>query len=176
MITVAPFAWEDWHALWIIRLAQLAEDGIILDPATIPAQPNLDDDTVYEWDFHHIAEVYLSAAGHFWFACYAGQPVGYVGGQDLGGAIELRRMYVNQMYRRLGIGTRLVHALVSHSRQHTIRAIELWTAQDGPGRQLYHICGFRTIAEPGVLFQDVHSKTRYLPSAGEIRMRLDLVR
>ncbi len=43
MITITPFAWEDWHALWIIRLAQLAEDGISIDPATIPAQPNLEE-------------------------------------------------------------------------------------------------------------------------------------
>jgi len=67
-IVIKPFAWDDWSALWAIPLAQLAEHGILLDPAAIPerARPGIDDE--HEWDFHHIDQVYLRGAGNLWIA------------------------------------------------------------------------------------------------------------
>lgn len=176
LIQVKPFVPDDWPALWAIRTAQLAEHGVLLDSTTAipeyPPQPGIDDR--HEWDLCHINLVYLCGAGNFWLARYTGHPVGYVGGQDVGGAIELRRMYVKAGYRRRGVASRLVEALVSHSRAQGIHAIELWTAADGPGRQLYRSLGFRKTEGPGVEYNDVAALTRYTPGADEIRMRLDL--
>jgi GNAT superfamily N-acetyltransferase len=173
-ITVTPFTWGDWTALWTIRLMQLAEHGIQIDPTTLPDRPQPDTDHLHEWDFHHLDHVYLRGAGHFWIARCADQPIGYVGGQDLGGAIELRRMYVNAFYRRRGIGSTLVQALIDRSRAYAIPAIELCTAAEGPGRQLYQTFGFQVMAGPGAEYADVIGCTRYTPGDDEIRMRMEL--
>jgi ribosomal protein S18 acetylase RimI-like enzyme len=118
--------------------------------------------------------VYLCGAGNFWLAWYNDLPIGYLGGQDVGGAIELRRMYVNGSYRRLGVGTALVRALIAHSRTHDLAAIELWTAADGPERPFHHALGFRETARPGEEFKNIRVRTRYTPGTDEIRMRLDV--
>jgi GNAT superfamily N-acetyltransferase len=173
-VTITPFSWHDWIALWLVRHMQLAEHGIHLDPASIPDRPESEADDVHEWDFHNLDRVYLHDAGNFWIARANEQPVGYVGGQDVGGAVELRRMYVSAAQRRCGIGTALVQALIDHSRTHAVRAIELWTAADGPGRQLYRGLGFRVTTTPGGEFADILRLTRHIPSDDEIRMRLDL--
>jgi GNAT superfamily N-acetyltransferase len=173
-VVVTPFTWDDWTALWAVRRMQLVEDGIPGDAVIIPEHPHCGGEEFHEWDFHNIDEVYLRGAGQFWIARYADRPVGYVGGQDLGGAVELRRMYVNASYRRRGIGTALVQALIERSRAHAIPAIELWTGPDGPGRYLYETFGFRLTGGPGVEFADVIRLTRDTPDGGEIRMRLDL--
>jgi GNAT superfamily N-acetyltransferase len=173
-ISVIPFAWEHWGPLWQIRFAQLAEDGIILGPDAIPRQPadvGRDDP---EWDFHHMAEVYLQGAGGFWLAWWGDMPVGYVGAQDLGGVIELRRMYVSADCRRRGIGTRLVQTLIRYCTMKGGRAVELWTADDGPGRLLYERLGFRQCAGPGSGFEHVAVATNYSPGPDELRMHLDL--
>jgi GNAT superfamily N-acetyltransferase len=173
-IVIRPFARGDWPALWAVRLAQLAEHGILIDPASVAERPQPGAGDEHEWDFHHIDRVYLRGAGNFWLAWRAGCPVGCVGGQDVGGAIELRRMYVRANCRRLGVGTALVRALIAHSRAQGIRAIELWTAADGPGRRLYRALGFREVEGPGGEFKDLSARTRYTPGADEVRMRLDV--
>jgi len=172
-ITIRPFTWEDWPVLWAVRLAQLAEQGIRLDPASIPQRPMPGIDDEHEWDFHHIDQVYLRAAGNFWLAWVGGRPAGYVGGEDVGGAIELRRMYVKASFRRRGVGTALVRALIAHSHTQGVHAIELWTAVDGPGRRFYHTLGFREIEGPGIEFKVITQATKYMRGYDEIRMRLD---
>jgi GNAT superfamily N-acetyltransferase len=173
-VAIAPFTWDAWSALWAVRRLQLVEEGVPADAVLIPDRPQPGVEEVYEWDFHNIDEVYLRGAGQFWIARYADRPVGYVGGQDLGGVVELRRMYVNAPYRRRGVGTALVQALIERSRAHAIPAIELWTGPDGPGRKLYQTLGFRVTGGPGAEFADVIRLTRDTPDDGEIRMRLDL--
>lgn len=175
-ISVRPFTGDDWPALWAVRLAQLAEHGIILDPAVIPERPRPGIDDEHEWDFHHIDQIYLRGAGNFWLAWYTDRPVGYVGGQDVGGGIELRRMYVEASYRRLGVGTALVEALIAHSRTQAVRVIELWTAANGAGRRFYHGLGFQETEGPGIEFNEIAARTRYTPGADEIRMRLEVQR
>ena len=146
----------------------------MLDPAAVPEHPQPGIRDEYEWDFHHIDQVYLRSAGKFWLAWYTERPVGYVGGQDVGDAIELRRMYVEESHRRLGVGTQLVEALLTHSYSQGVHVIELWTAGNGPGRQLYHALGFREMDGPGIEYKDITTRTRYTPGADEIRMRLDV--
>jgi GNAT superfamily N-acetyltransferase len=162
--------------MWAVREAQLAEDGVAPDSIAAVQQPHpgVFVDTQYDVDLENIDQVYLRGAGGFWLAWYAGHPVGYVGAQDVGGAIELRRMYVKASCRRLGVGTRLVEALISHTRAEAVGVIELWTASDGPGRKFYQALGFREARGPGVEYQDLAVLTRYAPGADEVRLRLDL--
>lgn len=119
-------------------------------------------------------QVYLSGSGNFWIARYRDQPIGYVGAQDMGGAIELRRMYVQGAYRRHGIGKALVRELMTYSAAQGVAAIELWTAATGAGMHLYRTLGFQRVDGPGHEFKDVLTRTRYVPGTDEIRMRLDL--
>ncbi|HZO88610.1 MAG TPA: GNAT family N-acetyltransferase, partial [Chthonomonadaceae bacterium] len=97
-----------------------------------------------------------------------------VGGQDIGGAVELRRMYVRQDFRRRGIGRDLVKALVAHCGAQGVPVIELWTAREGAGRKLYESIGFQMVANPGEAFANVEAVTGYTPGEDEIRMRLQL--
>jgi GNAT superfamily N-acetyltransferase len=173
-LVIKPFAWDDWPALWAIRFSHLAEHGIQVDPTEIPERPQPGTGDEHEWDFHHFNQVYLCGAGNFWLAWYNSLPIGYVGGQDVGSAIELRRMYVNAAYRRRGVGTALVCVLITHCRLHAIAVVELWTAAGGPGRRLYRSLGFRETEGPGGEFQEIAALTRYTPGTGEIRMRLDV--
>ena len=173
-LAILPFAWNHWRALWELRHHQLAEIGIIIPPEEIPEQPQDVGRDDYEWDYHHIAEVYLHGAGGFWLAWWENIPVGHIAGQDFGGAIELRRMYVRAEYRRRGIGACLVRLLIDHCQLHSIRAVELWTGKDGLGQRLYKRMSFTITGRPGKEYPDLLLQTNYIPGKDEIRMRLDL--
>ncbi len=173
-LTVLPFDWKQWHALWELRLYQLAEYGIIVPPAEIPGEPQDVSRDDHEWDYHHIADVFLRGVGGFWLAWWEYLPVGHIAGQDFGGAIELRHMYVRAEYRRHGIGSCLVLALLDHCQCHSIKAVELWTGGEGPGRRLYERIGFKITSKPGLEYSDLLLQTNYVPGKDEIRMRLDL--
>jgi GNAT superfamily N-acetyltransferase len=107
--------------------------------------------------------------GNFWTAWADGQPVGYVGAQDMGDFAELRRMYVRKECRRLGIGSRLVQALIDHCQEQKFSRIRLWTAAEGPGCFLYATLGFKQAA-----IQDSEVNHPYALD-GEIRMCLELM-
>jgi GNAT superfamily N-acetyltransferase len=173
MVEVRPFQWHDWRALWQLRYAQLAEQGIHLDPDDIPARNQSVSGDDYEPDLRRIEQVYLSGAGGFWLAWQGETPVGMVGAQDLGGVVELRRMQVHAHYRRQGIGCQLVQTLIEHCKNGKVTAIELWTDRDGPGRFLYCRFGFRRVDGPGHEFHDVDRATGRSPNTDEIRMRLE---
>ena len=163
-ISIEPFCWQYWNALWKLRAFQLSEIGIRLH--ILPGRPDLD--SPYEQDYHRIDQVYQSGAGNFWLA-WAGQtPVGHIGAQAFGDAVELRRMYVRPDYRRLRVGTRLVQTLIDHCVTRRVGAIELWAAEHGAGRCLYEKLGFQVVREPGREFKMV------TPPEDEIRMRLEL--
>lgn len=74
-IQICSFTWGDWHALWRVRLAQLAEHGALLDVAAIPPQPEMVATDDPEWDFHDIATVYLRSPGSLWLAWDGAQPI-----------------------------------------------------------------------------------------------------
>ena len=164
-ILVRAYGREDWVPLFQLVAARLAEHGIIAD---IPDAPEARDEDSPEPVLDHINEVYLSGAGGFWLAWCGNVPAGSIGAQDLGGVVELRRMYVKAEYRRRGIGTCLVNTLVERCRVGGIAAIELWTASKGPGRFLYARQGFRVVDAKGSGFEAA------LDSPDEIRMRLEL--
>jgi len=173
-ILVKPFEWEHWTPLMKLLSSHLAEDGVILDPEEISEKPEDTPPGSYDWDLDHIDQVYLSESGGFWLAWYGDIPIGHIGAQDLGGVVELRRMYVKAEYRRRGAGAKLVQALIKHCVVMEIKAIELWTAESGPGRFLYEKMGFCKTDKPGVEFENVEFATGRSARPDEIRMRLNL--
>jgi GNAT superfamily N-acetyltransferase len=162
---IKPFQWEDWNGLWQLRTRQLAEEGIMTD-GELPEKPDLS--SPYEQDYHRIDQVYLAARGNFWIAWMDALPVGHIGAEDKGDHVELRRMYVRSEYRRHGIGTLLVQALIKHCIEQKVGIVELWTANDGPGRFLYEKLGFRQVEIAG---EELDGTT---DDNNEIRMRLAL--
>ena len=172
-ILVRPFEWRDWYAMWELNGYHLAEHGIILDDPD-PGPPNFnlpydESNPKYpEMDMDRIDEAYLKARGNFWIAWNGDQPLGFVGAQDCGDHIELRRMYVRAEYRRRGIGALLVQALIKHCKQQKVPKIKLWTAEDGLGRILYTKCGFRRVDLVGDEFNHRSALE------GDIRMCLEL--
>ena len=176
-ISIAPFTWDTWQhwsALWKLRGYQLNEEGIVGEEDDIPPRGMDVGRDGYEWDYHHIDEIYLSGTGGFWLAYWEGDPAGHVGAQDLGGTIELRHMYVRAEYRRRGIGTRLVQALIDHCKSKAVKAVELWTAPDGLGRILYKKLGFRVADKPWMELNELNYRMNSAPGKGEIRMRVNL--
>lgn len=171
---VRPFAWPDWGALWRLRAHQLAEHGIVVDPGTPPGGPQHVGRDDAEWDFHHMADVYLAGAGGFWLAWEGQTPIGYVGAQGRDAVVELRRMYVRANYRRRGAATSLVRALLDHCRAHGVAAVELWTACDGARRAFYETLGFRVVLRPDAELPDLIAVTNYTPGDDEVRMRSPL--
>jgi len=166
-VVVKPYQSVDWPVLWQLRACQLAEQGIMVDAIDIvPCRPDLN--SPYERDYHRMKQVYLSSRGNFWIAWITDQPVGHIGAQDLEDYIELRRLYVRDVFRRAGIGTQLVSALLAHSKEHDVRLIKLWTDPTGPGRSLYRNFGFLEVDDPNKRGDFVRD-----PSV-EIRMALAL--
>jgi GNAT superfamily N-acetyltransferase len=148
--------------LWLLRIDQLAENGITVENE-IPGAPDLD--SPYETDYHRIERVYLSGRGNFWIAWLNQEPVGHLGAEDRGDYIELRRMFVKKDCRNQGIGTKLVKALIEHCCKKNIDMIRLWTSSKGPGCYLYQKLGF------------VHLKDEtgsFVTDKDEIRMFLEL--
>jgi GNAT superfamily N-acetyltransferase len=140
-LLIKPFQWQDWNGLWCLRTYQLAESGITADE--LPSVPDVS--SLYEKDYHRIDQVYLTARGNFWLAWMDDLPMGHIGAEDKGDYVEVRRMYVRKEYRRHGIGTLLMRALIKHCIEHRVGIVKLWTAEHGPGRFLYENHGFRKI-------------------------------
>ncbi len=172
-IMIKPFEWQDWYAMWKLNVYHLAESGIIVDDAA-QGPPNFalpydeSNPNYPEMDMERIDEAYLKGRGNFWLAWADDQPVGSVGAQDMGDYVELRRMYVRDEYRRRGIGTLLVQALIVHCKRQGASMIKLWTSDDGLGQFLYAKCGFRRVALQG----DELGHKRAL--SGECRLCLEL--
>jgi GNAT superfamily N-acetyltransferase len=183
-ITVKYYRLTDQDAVDELSVHHLAEQGIFIDSEedTDSEEETRDSDTdEYDSDLDHIDEVYLSGDGGFWIAWSKETPVGNIGAQDIGGFVELRRMYVREKFRRRGIGTLLVRSLIEHCKSRGIRAIELFTHRDGPGRYMYKKLGFRKIKEPGGEFQERWPKGEWwrstrgtMDDSSQIRMRLDI--
>ncbi|HEY6758854.1 MAG TPA: helix-turn-helix domain-containing GNAT family N-acetyltransferase [Baekduia sp.] len=85
-----------------------------------------------------------------WIAEVEGAPAGCilcVDGDEAGDA-KLRLLLVEPWARGLGVGGRLVDAVIDHARAHAARRVVLWTNHPLVGaRRLYDRRGFRLIAE-----------------------------
>ncbi len=161
-VSIEAFQWKSWNALWHLRTHQLAEQGIAIADE-VPSQPDLN--SPYEKDYHRLGQVYQKSRGNFWIAWIDDDPVGHIGAEDKEVYIELRRMYVRQEYRRLGIGTQLVQVLIERCRDQKVSKIELWTAKNGLGHFLYEKLGFLEVKK---------DKKTVTNEKGEIRMRVVL--
>jgi GNAT superfamily N-acetyltransferase len=170
-VQIHPYETSRWGDLWAVRFNQLAEHGIILPPVVPPIdEPFADGDP--EYDYYCMQDMYLRGVGNFWLAFLDDVPVGHIGAQDIDGQIELRRMFVDARYRRRGIGSALVNALIEHAMRQHVDCIELWTASHGVGEQLYRHLGFKVVPEPSSAFANVTAQTRYVPGQNEVRMQL----
>ena len=160
--------------MWELNGYHLAEHGII-ENDYVQGSPDFnlpydESNSKYpEMDMERIDEAYLRGRGNFWIARLDNQPVGYVGAQDKGDFVELRRMYVRIEYRRRGIGTLLVQALLKHCKGQEVCIVKLWTAEKGPGRFLYEKLDFRQVE-----LVDDELDNKY-GSRDEIRMCLELM-
>ena len=167
-IEIRLFTPDQWKFLDILMTTRLCENlGIELDLSQISDEPEDSPEGSPEWDTDHIDQVYLSGAGGFWLAWDVDEPVGNVGAQDLGGVVELRRMYVKPEYRRRGVGTMLVEALIRHCSDRGVKVIEVWTDFDGLGQHLYRKLGFRQVEGRGPGFENALKRD-------EMRLRLEL--
>lgn len=173
-ISIQQYTPTHWIPMWQLRFAQLAEHGIYLPDDAIPTISGRPENDTYEWDLNHIDEVYCSGGGGYWLAWLGEEPVGSVGAQDLGGVVELRRMYVKAAYRRQGIGRLLVEVLVAHCQASGMRTVELWTDAGGLGQPFYEQLRFCQVPTPGSGFEAVNQATRRTPKIGDIRMQLIL--
>jgi GNAT superfamily N-acetyltransferase len=169
---IQAFDWEHWAQFWHVHDVALAENGIEVGFSFVYSRTSEEDARTAmgygEDDLYYVDACYLHGGGGFWLAWVGAEAVGSVGAQDLGGVAELRRMYVLPGFRRRGIGARLVEALINHCSRNGIRAIELWTAEDGPGRFLYSKLGFWIVSGKGQGFEPAKD------NPDEIRMRLEL--
>ncbi len=174
-LLITPFTWGPnghWRALWELRHYQLAEEGVFIPLEEDPAPPHNAGREEYEWDYDHIDEIYLCGAGGFWLAWWNQTPIGHIAGQDLGGFVELRHMYVRAEYRRRGIGACLVQTLLDRCQSHRVQEVRLWTAADGPGRWLYKHMGFQVVSRPEEKeAAELIERTNFAPGDDEIRMR-----
>jgi GNAT superfamily N-acetyltransferase len=170
-VHICPYEPSRWSDLWTIRFVQLAEHGIVFaNPVAPPIDGSFTDDDP-EYDYYRMQDIYLRGVGNFWLAYLDNAPVGHVGAQDINGQIELRRMFVAALYRRRGMGSALVRALIGHAAFHHVDYIELWTESHGVGEQLYRHLGFTIVPEPSSAFTDVLAQTRYAPGQNEVRMQ-----
>lgn len=156
-VMIKAFQPSHWSALWQLRAHQLAEQGIVITDE-IPSQPDLK--SPYETDLHRLGQIYQKGRGNFWIAWLDDDPVGYIGAEDKEIYIELRRMYVREKYRRIGIGGQLVRVLINHCRERGVGKIKLWTAEKGPGRFLYEKQGFYEVVEERVTITNEKSEIR----------------
>ena len=93
-------------------------------------------------DFCLAAEVKGKVVGAAW--CRIMEDYGHLDNQTPSLAISLL-----PEYRRLGIGTRLLHALLLLLRENGYRRVSLSVQKENPALRLYQRLGFRTVADKG---------------------------
>jgi ribosomal protein S18 acetylase RimI-like enzyme len=91
---------------------------------------------------------YAPPTGCLYIACSGSAVVGCVAMKSLGNRIaEMKRLYVRPAYRSLGLGRRLVEAVIHAAQQAAYRELRLDTlASMAPARALYQRLGFQEIA------------------------------
>ena len=59
-LKIVYFTWSDWDALWMILNYQYNENGILGPIDDIPPRGLEVGRDGYDWDLHHLEEIYLS--------------------------------------------------------------------------------------------------------------------
>lgn len=134
-----------------VRVLDAAERSV-LDAVA----PDVFDDPVHaEWS----REFFADPRHHLAVALDDGVVVGMASGVHYVHPDKPPELWINEVgvaptHRRIGLATKLVHALLVHGR--TLGCRQAWVAADasnGPARRLYEHAGGRAEAEPAVIYQ-----------------------
>jgi ribosomal protein S18 acetylase RimI-like enzyme len=106
------------------------------------------DKVEFERELRGLPGHYEPPSGRLLVAYVAGRPAGCVGLRDLGGWIcEMKRMFVSQEFRGLGIGRALCDKVISEARAEGYHSMRLDTGKrQTEAMRLYERAGFRRIA------------------------------
>jgi ribosomal protein S18 acetylase RimI-like enzyme len=125
-------------------------------------------------DIDQIEKSYLNAGGHFWVAeltdpVHNGEVVGMIGLQQREkSSAEIRRLRVDEKYRRRGIGSALMDAALHHCQEHGHLRIILDTFMERePAVRLFEKFRFRHVRNRRVGEKDLLYFYRDLYSEGE---------
>jgi GNAT superfamily N-acetyltransferase len=96
-----------------------------------------------------ISDYYRERHGGFWVALREGTIVGTFGLERASpGAMELRRMYVHPLARRIGIARSMLQFAEAECRRLSVRTLELSTSELQPAAlELYRREGYRLLRE-----------------------------
>ncbi|NQT02545.1 MAG: GNAT family N-acetyltransferase [Planctomycetes bacterium] len=120
----------------------------------------------FEEELANLPGDYVSPTGCLLLALYKGQPVGCVGLRKLSdGVCEMKRLYVREQFRGLGIGKALAEAVIEQARKigYNYMRLDMAASMD-VARALYVSIGFKQT-----------SPYRYNPIEGAVFMELKLV-
>jgi ribosomal protein S18 acetylase RimI-like enzyme len=112
----------------------------------------------FEAELAGLPGAYAPPAGGLWIARVDGAPAGVVGVWPLaGGACEMKRLWVREAYRGLGLGRRLAEAALAGARaggqrQMVLETLDFMTA----ARALYAELGFRVMPPEAGTPANVH--------------------
>ncbi|HUU20179.1 MAG TPA: GNAT family N-acetyltransferase [Sedimentisphaerales bacterium] len=120
----------------------------------------------FEEELANLPGDYIRPAGRLLLATYKGKPVGCVGLRMLSdGVCEMKRLYVKERFRRMGIGRALAEAVIEEARKIGYNYMRLDTVPSmDVARALYASVGFKQT-----------SPYRYNPIEGAVFMELRLV-
>ena len=102
----------------------------------------------FEQELRNLPGHYQPPSGRLLVAYVAGRPAGCVALHDLGGRIcEMKRMFVPQEFRGLGVGRALCDQVISEARAEGYHSMRLDTGKrQTEAMRLYERAGFRRIA------------------------------
>ena len=102
----------------------------------------------FEQERSHIADIYMPPTGALLLATYDGVPAGCVGVRKFDNrGCEMKRLYVRQKFRGLGIGKALCRSIIEKGRQLGYRSMFLDTLSTMVGAlTLYGSLGFKKTA------------------------------
>ena len=120
----------------------------------------------FENELANLTGVYVSPTGCLLLAVYKGQSVGCVGLRKLSDEVcEMKRLYVREQFRGLGIGRALVEAVIEEARKIDYNYMRLDTVPSMEvASTLYMSVGFKKI-----------STYRYNPIEDAVFMELKLI-
>ena len=100
-------------------------------------------------EIDRISDYYQERSGSFWVALIDAKVVGMFGLEQSGpGAMELRRMYVDPIQRRNGIGAKLLKFAEDNCRANDLHRLDLSTSETQPGAlSLYRNSGYDLVRE-----------------------------
>jgi GNAT superfamily N-acetyltransferase len=125
-ITIRPFAQAD---AFEVRTLFITVNRLLAPPELKQAFETYIAQSLKD-EIDRISGYYEEKGGHFWIAQTEGKVVGMFGLEPSGpNSMELRRMYVDPGYRRLGIAKRMLSFAEDHCRSKNLHKLDLSTSE-----------------------------------------------